>query len=409
MAQTLSSAATLTVTPCEQMYGAEAVVLPTHLAHALAAREEEMHDLWRGDTLAVAVAACDPWRFLSRSDAFIGLHVLCALRSDRVDGRGAADALAIFADGLWSSLPSAILPWDAPADVPELLLLVQHELSLPRRAAHLQPAGVFTADGQRLRSLAELRTSRSAPLLLYEGGQWIWPPISLHHTWTVYGNGHAVSGAHADGAPAVADAAGGERVAMTLVTVSMKPVAFEVRDFLRGDEAAHMQSKASPHMFASGVANIDADRGKQMDGVRTSTMTFLHMDHDARLKAVARRVQCLTRVGATHDEAVQVLRYQPLQHYQAHHDFFDPEFYQQQPGMLQQLQHGANNRLATVFMYLTNVTSGGATAFPRARGDAVPADKVLDCSLGVAVRPEANKVRTRCGCARHGHARHYII
>jgi prolyl 4-hydroxylase len=90
---------------------------------------------------------------------------------------------------------------------------------------------------------------------------------------------------------------------------------------------------------------------------------------------------------------VQVLRYEPWQHYQAHHDFFDPEFYQQQPAMLSTLRHGANNRLATVFMYLTNVTGGGETAFPRAGGGRAPSNEdTLNCSMGMAVRPHANKV-----------------
>ena len=87
-----------------------------------------------------------------------------------------------------------------------------------------------------------------------------------------------------------------------------------------------------------------------------------------------------------------MLNYQPWQHYQAHHDFFDPQFYQAQPHMLRQLRDGANNRLATVFMYLSDVTAGGETAFPRAKGEAVPTEKVLDCEMGLAVRPHANKV-----------------
>ena len=43
-------------------------------------------------------------------------------------------------------------------------------------------------------------------------------------------------------------------------------------------------------------------------------------------------------------------------------------------------------------MYLSDVASGGETAFPRAHGEAVPEGKVLDCSMGLAVRPHANKV-----------------
>ena len=85
-------------------------------------------------------------------------------------------------------------------------------------------------------------------------------------------------------------------------------------------------------------------------------------------QALSRRVQCVSKVGATHMEAVQVLRYEKMQHYQAHHDFFDADYYQEQPGMLSQLKNGANNRLATVFMYLNDVAGGGETAFPRALG-----------------------------------------
>ena len=79
-------------------------------------------------------------------------------------------------------------------------------------------------------------------------------------------------------------------------------------------------------------------------------------------------MQCVSKVGATHMEAVQVLRYEKMQHYQAHHDFFDADYYQEQQGMLSQLKNVANNRLATVFMYLNDVSEGGQTAFPRALG-----------------------------------------
>ena len=52
-----------------------------------------------------------------------------------------------------------------------------------------------------------------------------------------------------------------------------------------GDEAVQMQRKAKPTLGASGIANTDRDRGRAMSDVRTSTMTFLRIDHDDRLKA----------------------------------------------------------------------------------------------------------------------------
>ena len=45
----------------------------------------------------------------------------------------------------------------------------------------------------------------------------------------------------------------------------------------------------------------------------------------------------------------QVLKYEHLEHYSAHHDFFDPAAYASNKEMLASVEHGAKNRLATVF------------------------------------------------------------
>ena len=88
----------------------------------------------------------------------------------------------------------------------------------------------------------------------------------------------------------------------------------------------------------------------------------------------------------------------------SHHDFFDPAAYASNPEMLASVEHGAKNRLATVFFYLNNITSdedvskgGGATNFPRAEtaahpnGGPVPRD-YFDCSGGLSVYPQEGKV-----------------
>lgn len=64
--------------------------------------------------------------------------------------------------------------------------------------------------------------------------------------------------------------------------------------------------------------------------------------------------------------------------------------YQQSP-FLNMIQGGAQNRLATVFFYLNNVTKGGETAFPMAGHLPVPRD-YGDCTSGVQVAAEADKV-----------------
>ena len=96
----------------------------------------------------------------------------------------------------------------------------------------------------------------------------------------------------------------------------------------------------------------------------------------------------------------QVLRYEHMEHYSAHHDYFDPAAYQSNRGMLESVEHGARNRLMTVFFYLTNISKGGATNFPRAatarrpNGGPVPMD-YFDCSNGISVYPREGKVCVR--------------
>eukprot|EP00962_Isochrysis_galbana_P032535 scaffold10708_cov117-Isochrysis_galbana.AAC.5 len=89
----------------------------------------------------------------------------------------------------------------------------------------------------------------------------------------------------------------------------------------------------------------------------------------------------------------------------AHHDYFDPAAYASNPEMLQSVEHGAKNRLATVFFYLNSLVGegddlaqgGGQTNFPRAatpempNGGPQPMD-YFDCSKGLSVYPQEGKV-----------------
>jgi len=99
----------------------------------------------------------------------------------------------------------------------------------------------------------------------------------------------------------------------------------------------------------------------------------------------------VSKLPIEHTEDTQVLRYDKMEHYHAHHDFFDPEDYQNSPHWKSTIMNGARNRLATVFFYLNDVASGGETNFPMAGGGKAPAD-FSDCTKGISVRPEGNKV-----------------
>ncbi len=56
--------------------------------------------------------------------------------------------------------------------------------------------------------------------------------------------------------------------------------------------------------------------------------------------------------------------------------------------MLEMVQNGAKNRLATFFWYMTTVEEGGETGFPRAGGKPPVTDYARSCTEGLVVHPK---------------------
>lgn len=79
-----------------------------------------------------------------------------------------------------------------------------------------------------------------------------------------------------------------------------------------------------------------------------------------------------------------------LRRYDHHHDYFDPNLYKNDPSTLEVIGNGRRNRLATVFWYLSDVETGGETAFPR-YGGAHPAS-MQDCQSGMSIHPDKGRV-----------------
>ena len=67
---------------------------------------------------------------------------------------------------------------------------------------------------------------------------------------------------------------------------------------------------------------------------------FLPTTRDRMLEKVDRRVSMLTRIPISHAEYIQVLRYNHMEHYSAHHDYFDPAAYASNAQMLASVEHG---------------------------------------------------------------------
>jgi prolyl 4-hydroxylase len=69
-------------------------------------------------------------------------------------------------------------------------------------------------------------------------------------------------------------------------------------------------------------------------------------------------------------------------------DAWDPQYYNTQ---LDWMDWGHRNRMITVFWYMSNVTKGGETVFPRAFGNPQPHD-MWSCEKGLKVKSEQGKI-----------------
>ena len=358
-------------------------------------------------TLALG-SVCDA--LLADSFKSRGFHVLCPVAAASVASSLPASveaaalhrALAVFRDARRGAATPLLLLPRALVRLAELDALVRHGLDLGAAPSGRRAAGFFTAEGLRVRTLRgalRILVDQAQPLCLLEGGQWLWPAPAVGATRLVQ--------------------LGGDAPPARLRTLSRAPRAFEVLDFVTPAEVAHIVAAARPAMAKSGVAHKEGDEGKAATTWRTSSTHFLSSSRDAVLEGLEQRIQRLVRVATTHFEDLQVLQYRPGERYLAHHDFFDPSAYAKTS--FSHLVRGGANRLLTAFLYLSNVTEGGATVFPRAErapvhvpakatgadgsGSAVDVEgtaaapmkqwgggSFADCASGLAVQPRAGKL-----------------
>ncbi len=138
-------------------------------------------------------------------------------------------------------------------------------------------------------------------------------------------------------------------------------------DFLGIDECETLITHSRSKIIQSTV--VDPETGNFVpDGRRTSQGTFFNIGETPLIQAIESRVEALLGFSVAHQEPLQILHYDIGGEYEPHFDFFDPAV----PGNAMQLSRGGQ-RIATLIMYLNDVTSGGATIFP---------------SLGLVVNPQ---------------------
>eukprot|EP00930_Biecheleria_cincta_P062019 TRINITY_DN47535_c0_g1_i1.p1 TRINITY_DN47535_c0_g1~~TRINITY_DN47535_c0_g1_i1.p1 ORF type:complete len:424 (-),score=69.73 TRINITY_DN47535_c0_g1_i1:21-1292(-) len=213
----------------------------------------------------------------------------------------------------------------------------------------------------------------SGMILAFEGGSFIWPGVEPGFERNV-----------------TIQPRNSEPLEVKIITRAMRPLVVEISSFLGDAECDHIIQKAEPHIKKSSVSHMDHDVGKPDTNWRTSSTYFMPSD-DNILRTLDDRVSALTLLKKSHQEHAQILRYEKGERYVAHHDYFDPSSYANNPDILSLTKKGMFNRLATVFFYLSDVESGGQTNFPRTDGRPQPHD-FGDCSKGVSVDPTRGRI-----------------
>lgn len=185
------------------------------------------------------------------------------------------------------------------------------KLEMKEWIGEFQPWAIFTPLGQRVAD-AELDDPEAEDLVLqvllkyqtllvYEGGQFIWPGVTEGFLRPV--NLYSIM-------PLGDNVSQPDRT-VTLRTMSLRPLVLLVDDFLTTEECDYIQMIAEPTMKYSDVVLMDHDKGRLASDFRTSQSTFVTSISDSTLLDVEYRTASLVRVSRQHQEDVQVLRYGP--------------------------------------------------------------------------------------------------
>lgn len=164
-----------------------------------------------------------------------------------------------------------------------------------------------------------------------------------------------------------------------VIQLSWEPRTFLLKGFLNDEECDHLISLARPKLRKSTV--VDSQSGKSVPSeVRTSKGMFLSYGQDEIVAKIEKRVAQVTMIPISHQEGMQILKYENGEKYEPHFDFFQDQ--------VNQRPEVGGQRIVTVLMYLTTVEEGGETVFPNAK-DKVEGPGWSDCAKkGLAVKTQ---------------------
>ena len=175
------------------------------------------------------IETCHPERYLSQHRVK-GFHPVCITRTseDRVEA-------VAYVDGR-----NETLALQTPYDYTALRNELEKALALEHITAETEPPNkypwaAFTPDGSaKIASLDDAvpdEVGHSRLILVFKGGTWIWPGIEIGHV-------QRISGLQGIGS-------------ISMKTLSMLPLVFEMQHFLDTEECEHIQMRSAPHLKVS--------------------------------------------------------------------------------------------------------------------------------------------------------------
>ncbi len=146
-----------------------------------------------------------------------------------------------------------------------------------------------------------------------------------------------------------------------VLTAIKQPNVVVLGEFLDADACRALIDLARPRMQRSSV--VHHSEGVRVDDSRTSSGCHFRRGELPIVADVERCIADLTGIPPENGEGLQVLHYQPGQHYVPHWDYFPPE--SASSADIVRPEKGGQ-RIATFLIYLNTVPMGGETEFPRA-------------------------------------------
>ncbi|KAJ0987920.1 hypothetical protein J5N97_006276 [Dioscorea zingiberensis] len=167
--------------------------------------------------------------------------------------------------------------------------------------------------------------------------------------------------------------------------LSWHPRLFLYEGFLSDKECDHLIALAQNKLDKASVTNNGS--GKNMHDVmnRTNSGVSLARDFDEIVSNIEKRISAWTFLPKENGEDMQIIQYDTndthAAQYDNNNDTSRPVY--------------GGHRIATILMYLSNVTHGGETIFPMSelKDTQIKADKWSDCAAnGYAVKPVKGNV-----------------